>query len=397
MESIINKLKVMKKRYLILLGLLFLGLLINFTFLSTGQLKKTPPLTPLSPEEEAEREFANEGILGEYNVLLLGIDSRTDRGLQAEVEAKSFRTDTIILASLDIKTKKARLISIPRDTRVKIKGNYNKINAAFVYGGINLAKTTVEDFMGVEIDRTMIVDFQSLVKLVDLLGGVKIDVPTRMYRPVDEIDLEPGLQLLDGHNALAYSRYRGTPGGDIDRAARQQEVIQALLKEIISVKGVSMIPSLYKTMEENMVTDIPLREIMTLGKLAPSILKNGLDTLVVPGYNIGVGGVSYWQVDEKAFIEAIDPDGTLGFKPHVEAAPTPLPKPKPEPDADADVDADADADADANADSNHDTPASPDLAGSTSSSSDSPGPSSDLNTSWSANYRSDSPGPEPNN
>lgn len=370
LESIINKLKRMKKRYLILLGLLFLGLLINFTFLNTGQLKKTPPATPLSPEEEAEREFANAGVFGEYNVLLLGIDSRTDRGLQAEIEAKSFRTDTIILASLDIKSKKARLISIPRDTRVKIKGNFNKINAAFVYGGIDLAKSTVEDFMGVEIDRTMIVDFQSLVKLVDLLGGVKIDVPSRMYRPVDDIDLEPGLQLLDGNNALAYSRYRGTAGGDIDRAARQQEVIQALLKEIISVKGVSMIPSLYKTMEENMVTDIPLREIMTLGKLAPNILKNGLDTMVVPGYNIMVGGVSYWQVDEKAFTQAIDPDGSLGFKPHVEAAPAPAPKPKPVPEPDSNLDSDA----------NGDTPVS------STDSNGSATPSSDLNSSWSANY-----------
>lgn len=379
MKRFKNKRKV-KKRYIVLIALFVLGLIINFTFLNTGQLKKNnPPQPPLTPEEEAEREFANEGVFGEYNVLLLGIDSRTERGLQAEIEAKSFRTDTIILASLDIKTKKARLISIPRDTRVKIKGNFNKINAAFVYGGLELAKSTVEDFMGVQIDRTAIVDIQSLVKFVDLIGGVKIDVPERMYRPVDEIDLQPGLQVLDGHDALAYSRYRGTPGGDIDRAGRQQEVIQALFKEVISVKGVSMIPSLYKTMEENMVTDIPLREIMTLGKLAPTILKNGLDTLVVPGYNIMSGGVSYWQVDEKAFIQAIDPDGSLGFKPHVEAAPPPPPpKPKVEEEEDLDSDLEQPGSGQENpkeqgGDSLDDPVSSPDSG-------------SDLDTSWSANY-----------
>ena len=303
-------LKNIKKRYIVLASILFIALVINFTLLGTSQLSdkkmhksKTDPT--LSQEEQAEKEFANAGVFGEYNVLLLGIDSRTERGLEAEISAKSYRTDTMILATLDIKNKKAKLISIPRDTKVKVKGNYNKINAAFVYGGIELAKETVEDFAGVRIDRTMVVDFQSLVKFVDLLGGIEIDVPVRMYRPTEEIDLQPGLQVLNGHDALAYSRYRGTPGGDIDRAARQQEVIQALMKEIISVKGVSMIPSLYKTMEENMVTDIPLKELMTLGKLAPQILNNGLETMVVPGRNALIEGIWFWEADKKAFLEML--------------------------------------------------------------------------------------------
>lgn len=299
--------KNIKKRYIVLASILFIALVINFTLLGTSQLsdkkmnkEQTDPT--LSPEEQAVKEFANAGVFGEYNVLLLGIDSRTERGLEAEITAKSYRTDTMILATLDIKNKKAKLISIPRDTKVKVKGNYNKINAAFVYGGVELAKETVENFAGVRIDRTMVVDFQSLVKFVDLLGGIEIDVPVRMYRPTEEIDLQPGLQVLNGHDALAYSRYRGTPGGDIDRAARQQEVIQALMKEIISVKGVSMIPSLYKTMEENMVTDIPLKELMTLGKLAPQILNNGLDTMVVPGRNALIEGIWFWEADKKTFL-----------------------------------------------------------------------------------------------
>ena len=303
-------LKNIKKRYIVLASILFIALVINFTLLGTSQLsdkkmnkEQTDPT--LSPEEQAVKEFANAGVFGEYNVLLLGIDSRTERGLEAEITAKSYRTDTMILATLDIKNKKAKLISIPRDTKVKVKGNYNKINAAFVYGGIELAKETVENFAGVRIDRTMVVDFQSLVKFVDLLGGIEIDVPIRMYRPTEEIDLQPGLQVLNGHDALAYSRYRGTPGGDIDRAARQQEVIQALMKEIISVKGVSMIPSLYKTMEENMVTDIPLKELMTLGKLAPQILNNGLETMVVPGRNALIEGIWFWEADKDALIEML--------------------------------------------------------------------------------------------
>lgn len=300
-----------KKRYIILGGIILAALIINFTIFGTSQLtdkkmeKDLQKENTLTPEEQAAQEFANSGVFGEYNVLLLGIDSRTERDLKTEIQAKSYRTDTMILASLDIKEKKAKLISIPRDTKVKVKGNYNKINAAFVYGGVELAKETVEEFAGVRIDRTMVVDFQSLVKIVDLLGGVEIDVPIRMYRPTEEINLQPGLQVLDGQQALAYSRYRGTPGGDIDRAGRQQEVIQALIKKIISVKGVSMIPSLYRTMEENMVTDIPLKEIMTLGKLAPAVLKNGIDTMVVPGENALIEGIWFWEADKEAFIEML--------------------------------------------------------------------------------------------
>jgi len=306
--------KKIKKRYIFLGVVLLAAVVINFTLFGTSQLsdKKMPPASDKDPElslqEEAEQEFANAGVFGEYNVLLLGIDSRTERGLEAEISAKSYRTDTMILATLDIKNKKAKLISIPRDTRVKVKGNYNKINAAFVYGGIELAKETVQDFAGVHIDRTMVVDFQSLVKFVDIIGGIEIDVPIRMYRPTEDIDLQPGLQVLDGHDALAYSRYRGTSGGDIDRAARQQEVIEALIKEIVSVKGVSMIPNLYKTMEENMVTDIPLKEIITLGKLAPGVLKNGIDTMVVPGENAKIDGIWFWEADKEAFIEALQGD-----------------------------------------------------------------------------------------
>ena len=307
--------KKIKTWHMVLGALILLGVVLNFTLFSTSQLGSSKSGSSgsfgleeeaeLSEEELAEREFANAGIFGQYNVLLLGIDSRVDRGLEAEIASNRYRTDTIILATLDIDDKKARLISIPRDTRVKIRGGYDKINAAFVYGGIDLAKETVEEFAGVEIDRTVVVDFTSLVKIVDTLGGIEIDVPVRMYRPTEDINLQPGLQTLDGYDALAYSRFRGTSGGDIDRAGRQQEVIEALIGEIVSFRGVTMIPSLYRTMEENMVTDIPMREFVTLGKLAPAVLGNGLDTMVVPGENKVINGIWFWEADQEAFVEML--------------------------------------------------------------------------------------------
>ena len=300
----------MDRRFQVVVGALVALLLINMLFFSTNQLRdsRLKRLTSALPSiQEEGREFANTAVLGEYNVLLLGIDSRTERGLAEEIASQSYRTDTMILASLDVRTKTARLISIPRDTRVKINDRYNKINAAFVYGGVDLAKEVVEDFVGVEIDRTVIVDFTSLVKIVDILGGVEIDVPVRMYRPTEDIDLKPGLQVLNGHDALAYSRFRGTANGDIDRAARQQEVIQALIKQIVSVRGVASIPSLYRTMEENLVTDIPLTEFVALGKLAAPVMRNGIQTMVVPGRNANIDGISFWEADKEAFLEMLHP------------------------------------------------------------------------------------------
>ena len=301
-----------KNWQLIVGGLLFVGLLLNFTVFNTSQLGRSSQRASavesepeLSDEQQAEQEFANAGVFGQYNVLLLGIDSRVPRGLEAEIAANRYRTDTIILATLDIKEKKAKLISIPRDTRVKINGRYDRINAAFVYGGVEMAKETVETFAGVPIDRTVVVDFTSLTKIVDTIGGIEIDVPVRMYRPTEDIDLQPGLQRLNGYDALAYSRFRGTSGGDIDRAGRQQEVINALIGEIISVKGITMIPSLYRTMEENMVTDIPLREFVTLGKLAPAVMRNGLETMVVPGQNKIIDEMWFWIADQDKFIEML--------------------------------------------------------------------------------------------
>ena len=240
----------------------------------------------LSEEEREKSEIAKQ--LGEYTVLLLGVDSPT--GYRT-------RTDTIILATIDTETRKARLVSIPRDTRVKIKGGWDKINAAYVYGGIDLAKETVEDFLGIQIDRYAIVNFNSLVKLVDAVGGIEVDVPQRMYKPSENIDLQPGLQTLDGAGALAYSRYRNTSGGDLDRIKRQQEVIKLLVEKITGVQGLKNLPELINLMQENVETDIPVREIFALAKLAGDILENDIVSLTVPGKNEKIDGLWYWQPD----------------------------------------------------------------------------------------------------
>ena len=221
-----------------------------------------------------------------FNVLILGVDGR---------EGLNPRSDTIILASLDGETKTASLLSIPRDTRVKIKGSWDKINAAYAYGGADLAKKTVSAFLGVTIDRYAVLNFESLIELVDLAGGIEVDVPVRMYVPDEGIDLKPGKQHQNGEQVLAYARFRGTKNGDIDRAARQQEVIKLLAQKLLDSGNIMKIPELLNAVKDNLETDLTVKEMIALTRLAPDVLEKGLASKVLPGRNKKIDGLWYWE------------------------------------------------------------------------------------------------------
>lgn len=233
-------------------------------------------------EEGEEEQFRH------FNILVLGLDGR---------EGLNDRTDTIMLVSLDGKKKQGRLLSIPRDTRVKIKGGWDKINAAYAYGGLKLTKQTVADFLGVNIDRYVIINFNGLIKMVDEIGGIEVDVPVRMYKPLEGIDLQPGLQLLDGEQVLAYSRFRGTKNGDIDRARRQQEVIKLLAKKVLSTYNPTRLAGLIEIAGKETETDLSFKEMVALARLAGPVMENGLVSEVLPGSNKMIDNIWYWEPD----------------------------------------------------------------------------------------------------
>ncbi len=144
-------------------------------------------------------------------VMIMGVDER---------EGDVGRSDTLMVATLDPKKKKAAILSIPRDTRVKIKGNgFDKINAAYAYGGYQLTQDTVENLLGVQMEHYVIINIQSFKKIIDAIGGVDINVEKRMYYEDiwdDDggllIDLQPGMQHMDGKTAITYVRYRDEEG-----------------------------------------------------------------------------------------------------------------------------------------------------------------------------------------
>ncbi|MGE5396874.1 MAG: LCP family protein [Chitinophagales bacterium] len=226
------------------------------------------------------------------NVLLLGIDARP-----GEVNTRS---DTMILACIDPTLGKVALVSIPRDSRVELPGRgINKINAANALGGPEEACSAVEELMGVPVDYYVLTNFGGFSKMVDILGGVTIDVEKRMYKPSEHIDLQKGVQHLNGYNALGYVRFRGDALGDIGRTQRQQEFMTAFARELMQSKTILKLPRLLPELKKNVKTDMNVKTMILLARMASGFKPESLISQTLPGYfyNDPATGASYWEVD----------------------------------------------------------------------------------------------------
>lgn len=227
------------------------------------------------------------------NIVVLGVDERSD---------DVGRSDTLFVVMFDSKTKSASLLSIPRDTRVRIPGHgWDKINHAYAYGGRELTQKTTEELLGLKINNYVMVDFKGFTGLVDAIGGIDIDVEKDMYYHDTwdgfTIDLKKGRQHLDGKTAIQYVRYRDEEG-DIGRIRRQQHFLMAVYDKITSADMLLHIPGLAKQLTSMVKTDLPLSDMVELGKALHSMVKEkGLSMAMVPGTPKYIDGISYWLPD----------------------------------------------------------------------------------------------------
>ena len=228
-------------------------------------------------------------------IMIMGVDERED---------DVGRSDTLMVATIDPVRNETSLLSIPRDTRVAIPRNgYDKINAAYAYGGEKLTQRTVEDFLGVRIDHYIIINTHAFQKIVDAIGGIDIDVEKRMYYedPWDDdggliIDLRPGLQHMDGKTAVTYVRYRDEEG-DIGRVKRQQKFMRACVDAVTTPAILPRLPGIISSVIDSVKTDLSVRQMLEfIGTLKESQTK-GLRTDMVPGRPLYIDGVSYWIPD----------------------------------------------------------------------------------------------------
>jgi LCP family protein required for cell wall assembly len=178
------------------------------------------------------------------NFLLVGTDSRADApttGTDAPVgvDAGSQRSDVLMLMQLAPDGDSASVVSIPRDSWVDIPGHgRNKVNAAYAFGGASLLTQTVEQLTGVRVDHFAVIDFAGFEAMVDAVGGIDVQVAEATSNI--GVEFRAGLNHLDGAQALAYVRQRyDLPGGDLDRARRQQNALRALLSQAASSGSLS--------------------------------------------------------------------------------------------------------------------------------------------------------------
>ena len=243
------------------------------------------PAPATEPKGRApEQELPNiESKKERVNILLLGIDQRDNK-----IDKGPWRTDTMILVSIDPATKTASMLSIPRDLWVTIPGyGENRVNTAhatgdirkYPGGGVALAKKTVWYTFGVPVHYYVRINFVGFEKMIDAIGGITIDVEKRIYdeKYPDQnygtmvVDIPAGIQHMDGKTALQYARARHG-SNDFDRMKRQQQVILAARDKVLSLNiPLLRIPQLIELAGSSIQTDMKLDEVIALAGILRTI------------------------------------------------------------------------------------------------------------------------------
>jgi LCP family protein required for cell wall assembly len=212
-------------------------------------------------------------------ILVLGTDGSTLGG-----RGDANRTDSIMLLRTDPRSHRLALLSIPRDLRVEIPDiGTGKLNAAFQYGGATLALRTIRDLTGIPVNHVAVVDFDRFRELIDAVGGVDVDVPRPIrskrfdcpYKTQAQCSrwegwrFERGRQHMDGRRALIYSRIRTNEldpsETDLDRARRQQQVLQATAGKLSSVGTALRLPFTGDDLVRPLATDLTASQLLQLG------------------------------------------------------------------------------------------------------------------------------------
>ena len=249
----------------------------DFTIKTTPE----PSEVVYEPGEPLPRWDGTERI----NILTMGIDQR-------ELEQGPWRTDTMLILTLDPVTLSGGMLSIPRDLWVPIPGfEEGRINTAhyigdlrdYPGGGTALAAKTVQYNIGVPIHHYVRVNFAAFEQLIDFIGGIDVYVEEEISDPAypdeaygyDPLHIAAGLQHFDGETALKYARTRHSPGGDFDRAKRQQQVLLAVFEQSRRLELLPQLapraPEIWSALQDAVVTDLSLGDIISLARLASEV------------------------------------------------------------------------------------------------------------------------------
>ena len=238
------------------------------------------------------------------NILIMGTDK------------EGLRTDVMMLAQIDPTSGTATVMSIPRDTRVKYAGKQRKITEVHSVGlrkgeyGSEAAIKAVKELTGVPIHHFVKVNFDAFKDSIDELGGVEFDVPQRMKYtdPYQDlyIDLQPGMQHLDGDKAEQLVRFRRYKNGDLDRIKVQQDFLHALAEQKLKMKYIGKVDDIYDIVLENMETSMSPSNVIDCGRQLLSIGTENIVTITMPCTPQDIGGASYVIVDKEELQKVVE-------------------------------------------------------------------------------------------
>lgn len=233
-------------------------------------------------EVKAEKK-AGSNLKEPFTVLLMGVDSE-----QEDVRTASYNGDSLMLITFNPKTLSSTILSIPRDTYVPIacmkNQRKNKITHA-AWQGESCMINTIQNFTGITIDYYVKINFKGVVKLVDSLGGIEVDVPLGFCEQDSDRNfgnlqcVEAGHQVLNGEQALAWARHRKSAGfDDFVRGQNQQLVVKGILNQLKNVRSLDTVYELMDTLGNNMQTNMTTNEILSLYNIGKDVIIKAADT-----------------------------------------------------------------------------------------------------------------------
>ncbi|WP_311480304.1 LCP family protein [uncultured Anaerococcus sp.] len=226
------------------------------------------------------------GPKDEFLFLLAGVDSTG--------EETGTRTDTLMLIRADSNNNTVDMISIPRDSYVSINGKMDKINAAHSYGGIDLTMTVVRDFLGINLDKYMVISFEAVIEGIDALGGMDVDVSQDV---AGAMGINPGIHTMSGDEVLKYVRFRkGYQNADLGRINTQQDFLKQFIKEATKPTNLPKLPKVYAAMKPYIKTNMNIKDLSSLAMKFKFVDSSNLNSVRLEGEGFNMGGISYYKI-----------------------------------------------------------------------------------------------------
>ncbi|KOF56732.1 hypothetical protein AGR56_08545 [Clostridium sp. DMHC 10] len=296
------------KKILITISIILVCLLvgtIGFSYIYLSSMKTNSKDINL----EASPAKGNEVV----NFLVTGVDIGSS---EAGIDNAAQRTDTIMVISYDPSLKTIKVISIPRDTKIKINGKNAKINSSVPIGGAKYLADSIENMMGININYYMQVDYTAFRNIIDAIGGIDVNIENEMNYddPAQNLHIHftKGSQHLDGQKAEEFFRWRknndgtGFAEGDIGRIKSQHNFIEAVVQKLKTKRAIFKLPAILKAIAKNTKTNMSASEIVKYGSAALKVNKNNITMSTIKGTSMYINGVSYFVYNSKSNNQTVD-------------------------------------------------------------------------------------------